>query len=257
MVGQAGTVVDQDRGCRTRRQGQPKLRWQPHYPNWHVGFAEGLRSPTPSYAGGVRHRLPHARASARRRTPCRRRSSPAQRPRGGRADRVAARVPRHRGHPAVHRPAALGPRAARAAMSARGCPSRWSRPGRRPGPARAEMADSLSMAFLLLLERLSPEQRAAFLLREVFDYPYAEIARDRRHERGQRAPARLSARAAKVEEGRPRYEPSQGAARRAHPPLPGRHRGGRSGRPRGPAGRGRRAARRRRRQGPGPGANSL
>ena len=45
-------------------------------------------------------------------------------------------------------------------------------------PARhAEMADSLSVAFLLLLERLSPEQRAAFLLREVFGYPYAEVAR--------------------------------------------------------------------------------
>jgi RNA polymerase sigma-70 factor (TIGR02957 family) len=40
----------------------------------------------------------------------------------------------------------------------------------------AEMADSLSLAFLVLLESLTPEQRAAFLLREVFDYPYAEIA---------------------------------------------------------------------------------
>jgi RNA polymerase sigma-70 factor (TIGR02957 family) len=44
-------------------------------------------------------------------------------------------------------------------------------------PARhAEMADSLSMAFLVLLESLSPEQRAVFLLREVFDYPYDRIA---------------------------------------------------------------------------------
>ena len=33
------------------------------------------------------------------------------------------------------------------------------------------------MAFLVLLERLSPEQRAAFLLREVFDYPYDAVAR--------------------------------------------------------------------------------
>jgi RNA polymerase sigma-70 factor (TIGR02957 family) len=41
---------------------------------------------------------------------------------------------------------------------------------------RAEVADSLSLAFLVLLESLSPEQRAAFLLREVFDYPYDEIA---------------------------------------------------------------------------------
>ena len=44
-------------------------------------------------------------------------------------------------------------------------------------PARhAEMADSLSMAMLVLLESLSPEQRAVLLLRDVFDYPYPEIA---------------------------------------------------------------------------------
>jgi RNA polymerase sigma-70 factor (TIGR02957 family) len=44
-------------------------------------------------------------------------------------------------------------------------------------PARqAEMADSLSLAFLVLLESLSPEQRAAFLLRDVFDEPYDRIA---------------------------------------------------------------------------------
>lgn len=41
---------------------------------------------------------------------------------------------------------------------------------------KAEMADSLSLAFLVLLESLSPEQRAAFLLREVFDEPCARIA---------------------------------------------------------------------------------
>ena len=44
-------------------------------------------------------------------------------------------------------------------------------------PARqAEIADSLSLAFLVMLESLSPEQRAAFLLREVFDEPYDRIA---------------------------------------------------------------------------------
>jgi RNA polymerase sigma-70 factor (ECF subfamily) len=44
-------------------------------------------------------------------------------------------------------------------------------------PARhAEMADSLSMAMLVLLERLSPEQRAVLLLHDVFDYRYPEIA---------------------------------------------------------------------------------
>jgi RNA polymerase sigma-70 factor (ECF subfamily) len=41
----------------------------------------------------------------------------------------------------------------------------------------AETADSLSLAFLVLLESLSPVERAVFLLREVFDYPYDEIAR--------------------------------------------------------------------------------
>src|ERR687897_465328 len=40
----------------------------------------------------------------------------------------------------------------------------------------AETADSLSLAFLVLLESLTPAQRAAFLLREVFDYPYPEVA---------------------------------------------------------------------------------
>jgi RNA polymerase sigma-70 factor, ECF subfamily len=40
----------------------------------------------------------------------------------------------------------------------------------------AELAESLSFAFLALLECLSPTERAVFLLREVFDYDYAEIA---------------------------------------------------------------------------------
>src|SRR3954466_9268459 len=43
-------------------------------------------------------------------------------------------------------------------------------------PRKAEIADSLSLAFLVLLESLSPEQRAAFLLHEVFDEPYDRIA---------------------------------------------------------------------------------
>jgi RNA polymerase sigma-70 factor, ECF subfamily len=40
----------------------------------------------------------------------------------------------------------------------------------------AETADSLSLAFLHLLEKLSPVERAVFLLREVFDYSYDEVA---------------------------------------------------------------------------------
>jgi RNA polymerase sigma-70 factor (ECF subfamily) len=73
--------------------------------------------------------------------------------------------------------------------------------------AQAEVADSLSLAFLVLLEALSPEQRAAFLLHDVFDYDYDKVAeivgtseenarqlasRGRRH----------------VREGRPRFDPS-------------------------------------------------
>ncbi|PSB13885.1 RNA polymerase sigma-70 factor [filamentous cyanobacterium CCP1] len=42
--------------------------------------------------------------------------------------------------------------------------------------AQMELADSLSMAFLVVLERLSPIERAVFLLRDVFEYDYDEIA---------------------------------------------------------------------------------
>ncbi|HXH66015.1 MAG TPA: RNA polymerase sigma-70 factor [Candidatus Limnocylindrales bacterium] len=43
-------------------------------------------------------------------------------------------------------------------------------------PAMPGIDGSLSMAFLMLLERLTPMERAVFLLREVFDYEYAEVA---------------------------------------------------------------------------------
>lgn len=42
--------------------------------------------------------------------------------------------------------------------------------------ARAELSSSLSIAFLVVLEQLAPDERAAFLLHEVFDTDYAEIA---------------------------------------------------------------------------------
>jgi RNA polymerase sigma factor (sigma-70 family) len=46
-----------------------------------------------------------------------------------------------------------------------------------PDPAaQAELADSLSLAFLVLLEKLTPEQRAALLLHDVFDYSHEEVA---------------------------------------------------------------------------------
>jgi RNA polymerase sigma-70 factor (TIGR02957 family) len=76
-------------------------------------------------------------------------------------------------------------------------------------PARhAELADSLSMAFLALLERLSPEQRAVFLLREVFDYPYERIAGI--VSRAEPAVRQLASRARRhLEEERPRFEASR------------------------------------------------
>ncbi len=76
-------------------------------------------------------------------------------------------------------------------------------------PARqAELADSLSPAFLVLLESLSPEQRAAFLLREVFDYPYEEIARivGKREDNARQLVTRARR---QVEERRPRFEASR------------------------------------------------
>jgi Sigma-70, region 4 len=41
---------------------------------------------------------------------------------------------------------------------------------------QAELADSLSLAFLVVLESLTPEQRASFLLHDVFDYDYSKVA---------------------------------------------------------------------------------
>ena len=76
-------------------------------------------------------------------------------------------------------------------------------------PARhAETADSLSLAFLVLLESLSPEQRAVFLLHDVFDYGYREVAEI---VGTSEANARqLAARARRhVEERRPRFEASR------------------------------------------------
>ena len=47
-----------------------------------------------------------------------------------------------------------------------------------PDPSEPiELAESLSMAFLLMLERLSPTERAVLLLHDVFDFDYEEIAR--------------------------------------------------------------------------------
>ncbi|MEU8221302.1 RNA polymerase sigma-70 factor [Kribbella sp. NPDC048915] len=72
----------------------------------------------------------------------------------------------------------------------------------------AELADSVSMAALLLLERLSPLERAAFVLREVFGFGFAEVA----SALGRTEPAcrQLVARARRhMAAGRPRFEADQ------------------------------------------------
>ena len=76
-------------------------------------------------------------------------------------------------------------------------------------PARqAELADSLSLAFLVLLESLSPEQRAALLLHDVFDYGYSEIAQI--VGKSEDNARQLAARARRhVDEHRPRFEASR------------------------------------------------
>ena len=79
--------------------------------------------------------------------------------------------------------------------------------------AQAEQAESLTMSFLLLLERLNAQERAAFLLREVFDYSHAEaaamlgIGEDACRQRVHRAKTKLR-------DGRPRQSVNANTQRR-------------------------------------------
>jgi RNA polymerase sigma-70 factor, ECF subfamily len=71
-----------------------------------------------------------------------------------------------------------------------------------------ERAESLSMAFLLILETLSPIERAVFLLREVFDYGYDEISRvvEKSEENCRQIFARSKSH---IDAGKPRFEASR------------------------------------------------
>ncbi|MEV0616497.1 RNA polymerase sigma-70 factor [Nonomuraea sp. NPDC050404] len=81
----------------------------------------------------------------------------------------------------------------------------------------AELADSVSMAALLLLERLTPLERAVFVLREVFGFGFPEIASAVR--RSESACRQLAVRARRhMDAGRPRFE----ADRREREELAGR-----------------------------------
>ncbi len=71
-----------------------------------------------------------------------------------------------------------------------------------------ELATSLTTAFLLLLERLTPKERAAYLLREIFDYPYAQVAETL--DLKEAACRQLVSRAGRViGQNNPRYVPSR------------------------------------------------
>lgn len=79
-----------------------------------------------------------------------------------------------------------------------------------PADAATELASSLSVAFLVVLERLAPEERAAFLLHEVFDSDYGEIAQTLG--KSEAACRQLVSRARKrVREERPRVQVSEEA----------------------------------------------
>jgi RNA polymerase sigma-70 factor (ECF subfamily) len=79
-----------------------------------------------------------------------------------------------------------------------------------PADAATELASSLSVAFLVVLERLAPEERAAFLLHEVFDSGYGEIAQTLG--KSEAACRQLVSRARKrVHEERPRVQVSEEA----------------------------------------------
>ncbi|MFF8279046.1 RNA polymerase sigma-70 factor [Streptomyces lateritius] len=70
---------------------------------------------------------------------------------------------------------------------------------------RAMLADSVSLAVLVVLESLSPLERAVFVLREAFGFPYGEIATAL--DRSEAAVRQLAGRARRhVDEGRPRYD---------------------------------------------------
>ncbi|MFG3118382.1 RNA polymerase sigma-70 factor [Streptomyces sp. NPDC048197] len=73
------------------------------------------------------------------------------------------------------------------------------------GAERAVFAETVTLAVLVVMEALSPLERAVFVLREAFGYPYAEIAAVL--DRSEAAVRQLAGRARRhVEEGRPRYE---------------------------------------------------
>lgn len=85
-------------------------------------------------------------------------------------------------------------------------------PPAQDGAERAVLVESVSLAVLVVLESLSPLERAVFVLREAFGFPFAEIAEVL--ERGEPAVRQLATRARRhVEERKPRFEVDPGQQR--------------------------------------------
>jgi RNA polymerase sigma-70 factor, ECF subfamily len=112
----------------------------------------------------------------------------------------------HRRSARVRRESYVGEWLPEPLLTGHGAEPRGSAAGADPADL-AERADSLSMAFLLLLERLTPVERAVFLLHDVFSYGYDETAlivgksEDNCRQLARRARHHVA-------EHRPRYEPS-------------------------------------------------
>ena len=92
-------------------------------------------------------------------------------------------------------------------------PEPWVTDHAPPAEQPIELASDISIAFLMVLERLSPEERATFLLKEIFDFEYVEIAQ--MVGKSQEACRQLVHRAKeRARQDRPRFEVSREAHRR-------------------------------------------
>ena len=195
FAGEAGVVMMTEHARRLKRQGQARAR-------------RGARRTRAGGRGSQRH--DRSRAAARRAAAGRRSRSPtgcsaaSPRPRTSSRRRCCGSIRRSRPASEIASPRAFvatvttrlainelrSARARRERYVGEWLPEPIITDGPDDPAQHAEMADSLSMAMLVLLESLSPEQRAVLLLHDVFDYGYRGDRGDRRQERGQRPPAR-------------------------------------------------------------------
>ena len=188
-----------------------ELGWRPAHPSWRQGFVGGMsrtRASCSTSCGRSRSRSPTgcSAASPRPRTSSRRRCC-ACTGRSRRGEQIAS--PRAFVATVTTRLAINELRSARARREryvGEWLPEPIVTDGRDDPARHAEIADSLSLAMLVLLESLSPEQRAVLLLHDVFDY--ALRARSPRSSARARTTCASSppAPGATSRSGRPRFE---------------------------------------------------